>query len=234
MPRSVTKNGFDARRFALLMAGFDTGNPSETEAMGKARALRRMVAAAGLRIVDVMGRADVKQALDDQMEPLREESRELQEAREEAAALRAELTERTRDVRELAELLTQERETSAAMQRELAAVRSRANQARPMPAPVSHCLVGGGFVAAVVVMVVALLAASVLCGESSKGRRADDELGKHKGEGAAVLRKSGSVLPFSNPDRLPRGVRRGGASGDIQSIRKFPESSTEQLAGPVR
>ena len=91
------------------MASFDLGNPNEAEAMNAARALRRMVEAAGSRFVDVMELDEVKQALDDQMKPVRKVSPELQEARQEASALRQELTERTRDVRELAELLTRER-----------------------------------------------------------------------------------------------------------------------------
>jgi len=62
----------DARRFAALMAGFDLGNPNEAEAMGKGRALRRMVAACGLRMVDVMEMPDVREALDAQMQPLRQ------------------------------------------------------------------------------------------------------------------------------------------------------------------
>src|SRR5579859_7890936 len=64
--------------------------------------------AEGVRFVDVMERAEIKHALDNQMQPVREGSHELEAAHEQAAALREELTERTRDVRKLAELLAQE------------------------------------------------------------------------------------------------------------------------------
>jgi predicted nucleic acid-binding Zn-ribbon protein len=102
-----------ARRFAALMAGCDLGNASEEEALGKFRALRRMAADSGLRIVDVLELPDVKQAIDDQMQPRRQESAALQKAMEQADALREELTARTRDVRKLAELLAQARNTKA-------------------------------------------------------------------------------------------------------------------------
>ena len=104
MPKQKPKD-VNARRFAAVMAGCDTGNPSEEEAVSKFRALRRMATDAGLRIVDVLEIPDVRQALDDQMRPVRQDSRELHEVMEQAATLRRELTERTRDVRKLAELL---------------------------------------------------------------------------------------------------------------------------------
>ena len=104
MPKQKPKD-VNARRFAAVMAGCDTGNPSEEEAVSKFRALRHMAADAGLRIVDVLEIPGVRQALDDQMQPVRQDSRELHEAMEQAAMLRQELTERTRDVRRLAELL---------------------------------------------------------------------------------------------------------------------------------
>jgi hypothetical protein len=94
----------DAARFAALMAGFDTGNPSESEAISKARALRRMAAERKLRLVDVLELPEIRQALDDQMQPLRRGSPESENALD---ALREELTERTRDVRVLAEELAQ-------------------------------------------------------------------------------------------------------------------------------
>ena len=62
---------FDAQEFAKLMARFDTGNASEAEAMSAARMMRRMVASEGLRFVDVMERADVKKALDAQLQQSR-------------------------------------------------------------------------------------------------------------------------------------------------------------------
>jgi ATP-dependent helicase YprA (DUF1998 family) len=99
-PKSI-----NARRFAALFAGFDTGNASEEEAMSKGRALRRMAADANMRIVDVLEMPEVRQALDDQMQPVRGESKEMQKALEQLASLREELTARTRDVRRMAELL---------------------------------------------------------------------------------------------------------------------------------
>jgi hypothetical protein len=67
----------EAERFAALMAGFDTGNPSESEAMGKVRALRRMVAAktlpdgTPLRIVDAWELPEIRVAIDTQLQPAR-------------------------------------------------------------------------------------------------------------------------------------------------------------------
>jgi hypothetical protein len=96
----------NARRFAALFAGFDTGNASEEEAMSKGRALRRMAAERNLRIVDLLELPDVRKALDVQMQPVRQQGTELHAALEQVAALREELTERTRDVRKLVERLT--------------------------------------------------------------------------------------------------------------------------------
>jgi hypothetical protein len=78
---------FDAETFAKMVARFDTCNPSEAEAMGAARALRRMVVAENLRIVDVLGRADVIAALDAQLQPVREDPPELRAAFLEIARL---------------------------------------------------------------------------------------------------------------------------------------------------
>src|SRR5579883_2039517 len=121
MPAVNTNPILNARRFAALLAGFDTGNGSEEEALSKARSLRRMATAAGMRIVDVLELAEVKKAIDDQMKPARTESPALQEALELATALREELTERMRDVRMLAERLRQQEETTEAMRQQLAA-----------------------------------------------------------------------------------------------------------------
>lgn len=96
---------FDAKRFAALLAGFDLGNASEEEAMSKGRVMRRMAAQANMRIVDLLELPDVRKAIDDQMQPRREAAPDLREAMEQATALREELTERTRDVRKLAETL---------------------------------------------------------------------------------------------------------------------------------
>jgi hypothetical protein len=82
MPATQGQGNFDAQRFAALWAGFDTSNSNEAEAMGKARALRRMAVAFNLRLIDLLGRLDVTQALDAQMAPSREATPELMAARE--------------------------------------------------------------------------------------------------------------------------------------------------------
>src|SRR5580698_5334590 len=110
MPNVQNKPKIDARRFAALLAGFDTSNGSEEEALAKVRALRRMAEAIGMRVVDVMELPEVKQAIDAQMGPKRQEGPALREALEQAAAMQEELTERTRNVRELAERLRQQEE----------------------------------------------------------------------------------------------------------------------------
>ena len=116
----------NARRIAALLAGFDLGNASEEEALAKARVLRRMAAGANMRPVDLMEQPEVKQAIDDQLHPARTESPELKEALEQAAALREELTQRTREARKLTELLRQREE--AAQDR-----RAQPPAARPVP-----------------------------------------------------------------------------------------------------
>lgn len=120
-----TFTGDEARRFAALVAGFDTGNPSEAEAAGKFRVLRRMLAARNLRIVDVFELPEIRQALDDQMQPVRSEGPELQSTMEQAAALREELTARTRDVRVLVEELADCKALLLRRQREYDALRQR-------------------------------------------------------------------------------------------------------------
>jgi hypothetical protein len=134
MPGAAS-NGFCPERFAALMARFEVANPSEAEAMNAARAMRRMVALNNLRFVDVMGRADVMAALDVQLQPLREESAEAKQALQQVTALREELTERTRNVRELAERLKQEEETNEGLRKELKAVTRQAHRQAPSAAP---------------------------------------------------------------------------------------------------
>jgi hypothetical protein len=61
----------------VLVAGFDTGNPSEAEAMAKVRALRRMVAGKTLpdgtllRFVDAWELPEIRVAIDRQLQPVR-------------------------------------------------------------------------------------------------------------------------------------------------------------------
>jgi hypothetical protein len=115
----------EAQRFAALVAGFDTGNPSEAEAAGKFRVLRRMLAARSLRIVDAFELPEIRQALDDQMQAVRNDGPELQAATEQAAALREELTARTRDVRVLVEELADCKALLLRRQREYDALRKK-------------------------------------------------------------------------------------------------------------
>jgi len=119
MPKAQNKPKIDAHRFATLLAGFDTGNGSEEEALAKGRMLRRMAEAAGMRMVDVMELPEVKEAIDAQMEPKRQESPALREALEQVECLSLELTERTHDVRNLADSLKQEQERSEAIKANL-------------------------------------------------------------------------------------------------------------------
>src|SRR5580658_10136100 len=63
----------EAQRFAALMAGFEIGNSSEAEAVGKGRMMRRMLSAKGLRIVDALELPEIRQAIDDQLQPVRAE-----------------------------------------------------------------------------------------------------------------------------------------------------------------
>jgi hypothetical protein len=74
MPATQSQPKFtaqEAERFAALMAGFDTGNPSEAEAVGKIKALRRMASAAGLRVIDALELPEIREAIDGQMQPMR-------------------------------------------------------------------------------------------------------------------------------------------------------------------
>jgi hypothetical protein len=143
-------NGLEPERFAALWAGCDTINSNDAEAMTKFRMLRRMVGAENLRIIDVMGRADVMAALDAQLQPLREEEGQ-------------QLKEAFGKIAELAETLMQERETTAELRDALASVAfAAASTAMPAPPRVSDSgLVNGGLVAAVLIVAVALMIAAV-------------------------------------------------------------------------
>jgi hypothetical protein len=134
--------GFSAERFAALWAGFDTGNVNEAEAIGKARALRRMVAGEGLRIIDVIGRADVRQALDAQLKPAREDTPELREAFVQIA--------------QLADRLKEADELVTGLRGELA------NTPRSVRSSLDSGLVNGGLVMFVVGLGLALMIAATL------------------------------------------------------------------------
>ena len=144
----AANNTLDADTIAKMIARFETSNPAEAEAMTAVRMLRRMLAAAGLRFVDVLERADVKQALDAQLQPVREDSAELKEA--------------FGKVRQLADELAQERDITAELRQELASAQPRGRQAYPSPPAAGGGLVNGVLVAVTVLVVAALLIAATL------------------------------------------------------------------------
>jgi hypothetical protein len=143
----VSSNGFDPEEFAKLMARFDTGNPSEAEAMNAGRAMRRMVAGNGLRLVDVIERADVKQALDLQLQPVREDSPELK-----AAFL---------EIARLADLATQREGIIEELRQKVGAGAGAGNQVR-RPRASERGLINGGLVAVVTLAVIAMLVAAAI------------------------------------------------------------------------
>jgi hypothetical protein len=109
---------FDAKgaeRFAALWAGWDTWNASEPEAMSKGRAARRMVAEKGLRIIDALELPEIRQALDDQMQPIRQAVPDVAALRAEAEDLRGKLALVVPKLREVAEALKEEKETTVVL-----------------------------------------------------------------------------------------------------------------------
>ena len=107
----------EAQRFAALVAGFDAGNPSEAEAMGKARMMRRMAVAKGLRLVDVFELPEIRKAIDDQLQPVRSANTECA-AKAEADELRGKLAVVVPKLREMTEALTREKELTAQLRRQ--------------------------------------------------------------------------------------------------------------------
>lgn len=106
----------EAERFAALMAGFDTPNPSEAEAMEKGRSLRRMAAKKNVRVVDAFELPEIRAALDAQMKPERMEMPDVAALQAENDDLRGKLALAVPKVTELAEaleVLTREREEDA-------------------------------------------------------------------------------------------------------------------------
>lgn len=209
MPKVQQKPpNFDERRFAALLAGFDLGNASEEEAVSKGRALRRMAANVNMRVVDLMELPEVKQAIDDQMEPVRAKSAALQEALEHTSALQEELTERTRDVRRLAESLRQRDEAMEAMQRRLAGAQSGSMQASASSVP---GVPSWGFQAGAALLVLVLLIVAFFTG-NFKERNELNGLGNSEGTSAGVVRENGAVRPLPKHGALHHRVHRGGAS----------------------
>lgn len=115
MPASKQEPKFtteEAQRFASFMAGGDTSNPAEHEAIGKLRMMRRMAAAKGLRLVDVFELPEIRQAIDDQLQPVRAANTDAA-AQAEVEELRGKLAVVVPKVRELSEALTREKELTA-------------------------------------------------------------------------------------------------------------------------
>jgi hypothetical protein len=147
MPSTANKT-FDPASFAKLMASFDTSNACEAEAISAARAMRRMAASHGWRVVDVLERDDVKKALDVQLQPVREDSAELKQA--------------FIKITHLATVAKRQEEVIAELRREIAGggvARPGANVTQPQNA-VETGLVNGWLVAVMALAVAALLVAA--------------------------------------------------------------------------
>jgi hypothetical protein len=220
MPNAQNNPAINARRFAALLAGFDTGNGSEEEALAKGRALRRMAADVGLRVVDVMELPEVKQAIDDQMRPARTESPALQEALHRALALQDELTERTRDVRQLAELLSQQEERAEELSRELTVSRStratrtlaQAGSVPAVPAPaIQFPGVEPGMVMLTALLALVLLVVAIVGGHFHEGGN-DSGLGYGQGISASGVHEGGAVRAVPEHGAVHHRLHRGGTS----------------------
>ena len=208
-------NAVNARRFAALLAGFDIGNASDEEAVSKGIALRRMAKQANTRIVDLLELPYVRQAIDDQLQPVRSGNTDLQQARKRAEELREELTERTRDVRKLAELLRQQKETTEAMRRDFALAQSQAAGGRvhaasssPPPGVSSWRVVAGAVLFAVALVI------AMHFGAASEERSNGYGLGDSEGASAGAVHESGAIHPVPKPGAVHHRVRNsGGAAG---------------------
>jgi hypothetical protein len=99
----------EAQRFAALMAGFEIGNSSEAEAVGKGGMMRRMLSAKGLRIVDALELPEIRQAIDDQLQPVRTTVTDSAALHAELEDLRGKLAFVVPKLREVTERLTNER-----------------------------------------------------------------------------------------------------------------------------
>jgi hypothetical protein len=95
----------EAQRFAALMAGFDTGNASEDEALAKGRMLRRMAEKKHFRVIDAFELPEIRQALDRQMQPARHVMPDMASLQTEIADLRGKLAVAVPKLRELAEAM---------------------------------------------------------------------------------------------------------------------------------
>lgn len=95
----------EAGRFAALMAGFETANPSEAEALSKGRVLRRMAAEKKMRLVDALELPEIRQAIDAQLQPVRQAVSDAASMQKEIEDLRGKLAVTVPKVRKLAEEL---------------------------------------------------------------------------------------------------------------------------------
>lgn len=102
----------EAQRFAALWAGFETGNPSVPEAMGKGRLMRGMTAAKGLRIADALELPEIRKAIDDQLQPVRAANSDAA-VQAEVEELRGKLALFVPKLREMTEALTREKQLTA-------------------------------------------------------------------------------------------------------------------------
>jgi len=137
-----------AERFAALWAGFDTGNANDAEASGKGRELRRMAKTVDLRIIDVIGRAVVMQALDAQLKPERDVTPELSAARQTALEHCALAKEALAKAEHWAEVAKRQEAVIAELRRR--------EETRGGPSPV------GGYVGSVFAFAVVMVAAALL------------------------------------------------------------------------
>ena len=152
MPDAQEQRAFDPQRFAALVARFHVSNPNDAEASGAGRLLRREAGKAGLRLVDLVYRADVMVALDAALKPVREapDKAALDAAQAEAAELRAKLAAVLPKVTELTEELIREKQLTARLrgQRPAGAVKQR--QRNPQSEPTA-----GGWLAALTALAAA-------------------------------------------------------------------------------
>jgi hypothetical protein len=135
MPASQQEPKFteqEAQRFASLMAGGDTPNPFEAEAVGKLRVLRRMAAAKGLRLMDVFELPEIRKAIDEQLQPVRAANTDAA-AIAEIEELRGKLAVVVPKLREVTEALTREKQLTAKLRGQSQPAQRR--QGRSAPAP---------------------------------------------------------------------------------------------------
>jgi hypothetical protein len=206
-----------------VLAGFDTSNDSDEEALTKALALRRMAVKARMRIIDLMELPEVRQAIDDQMRPVRKPDPAVKEALEHAASLQEELTERTRDVRMLAERLGRQDEEMERMRREYAGARRTAATVRATgpstPLPGGGVIPGWSVQLGAVVMALAMLMCS-LFGNSHGGN--GNGVGNGQGVSAAGVHEDGAVRSLPKRRRVHHRVPRSASADDAGQLRGVP------------